>query len=242
MKPTAVVDASALVASVSTEDTHNAWAVAVIPKYRLAAPHHVLVESCNTLRKLELMSKISQVDAASDLHALRQVKLELYRFEPYADRIWSLRENLTPYDAAYVALAEELDCPLLTTDMRLLRAPGPRCKFIAPPPRMDGLPVQQATSSTVDSLRDHGSFPHTEHVAAQITIRNVPSEVRDRIKARAESRGQSMQAHILSELESNVRYATTAEWIRLIEERHRNRTSNVSNKEILEVLHEVRGD
>ena len=43
------------------------------------------------------------------------------------ERCWQLRSNLTPYDAAYVALAEAFDCPLLTADVRLSRATGPRC-------------------------------------------------------------------------------------------------------------------
>ncbi len=45
------------------------------------------------------------------------------------DRAYELRANVTPYDAAYVALAEALECPLLTGDRRLASAPGPRCEF-----------------------------------------------------------------------------------------------------------------
>jgi len=51
---------------------------------------------------------------------------------PHADmlpRIWELRDNVTPYDAAYVALAEALNAPLLTADARFAAAPGPRCEF-----------------------------------------------------------------------------------------------------------------
>ena len=43
------------------------------------------------------------------------------------DRIWKLRENLSAYDATYVAVAETLDTSLLTADARLARAPGPMC-------------------------------------------------------------------------------------------------------------------
>jgi predicted nucleic acid-binding protein len=43
------------------------------------------------------------------------------------NRAWELRENLTAYDALYVALAEELDCELVTADARIARAPGVRC-------------------------------------------------------------------------------------------------------------------
>ena len=46
---------------------------------------------------------------------------------PLLDRCWQLRENITIYDAAYVALAEALDAPFLTSDVRLSKAPGPRC-------------------------------------------------------------------------------------------------------------------
>lgn len=43
--------------------------------------------------------------------------------------MWELRDNLTPYDAAYVAAAELLRCPLVTADGKLARATGPRCDF-----------------------------------------------------------------------------------------------------------------
>jgi predicted nucleic acid-binding protein len=43
-------------------------------------------------------------------------------------RVWELRDNVTPYDAAYVALAEVLGATLLTADIRLSRAPGIQCQ------------------------------------------------------------------------------------------------------------------
>jgi len=60
-------------------------------------------------------------DALDDLHAL---DLERHAHEPLLDRIWSLRQNLTAYDAVYVALAEVLDTIVLTCDRKLARAPG----------------------------------------------------------------------------------------------------------------------
>ena len=60
--------------------------------------------------------------------------MELYPFAPVAHRVWELRANLTSYDAWYVALAEILDFPLETLDLKLSRAPGPRCDVIVPPP------------------------------------------------------------------------------------------------------------
>lgn len=53
--------------------------------------------------------------------------IELY---PFGDRIWELRDNLTAYDAWYVALAEGHDCPLATLDQRIVASVGPRCEFV----------------------------------------------------------------------------------------------------------------
>ena len=50
------------------------------------------------------------------------------------DRVWELRDNLSAYDASYVALAESLDCNLMTADARLSRAPGIRCVIELVPP------------------------------------------------------------------------------------------------------------
>lgn len=58
------------------------------------------------------------------LRYLRELDLERYPHEPFLPRIWMLRRNLTAYDAAYIALAEALDAPLLTSDGRVARAPG----------------------------------------------------------------------------------------------------------------------
>jgi len=57
-----------------------------------------------------------------------RVPLRRAPHRPLLDRCWELRENLSAYDAAYVALAELLDAVLLTADARLAKAPGPRCR------------------------------------------------------------------------------------------------------------------
>ena len=63
------------------------------------------------------------------------LELELHLFEPFSDRIWELRHNLTSYDAWYVALAESLDMPLATLDNRLAGTEGPKCRFLTPDER-----------------------------------------------------------------------------------------------------------
>ena len=90
------------------------------------------VEAANILRRQWLAGRISQ-DLAAIAHAdLLDLRIELYPYSPFADRIWELRANLTAYDAWYVAIAEARDAGLATLDMRLSRAQGPRCGFEVP--------------------------------------------------------------------------------------------------------------
>jgi len=67
--------------------------------------------------------------AQADLLSLR---VELFAYEPFATRVWELRENVTTYDGWYVALAESLNAKLATLDLRLTKATGPRCAFVTP--------------------------------------------------------------------------------------------------------------
>jgi predicted nucleic acid-binding protein len=60
---------------------------------------------------------------------LRSMRIDRMPHGPLMERCWSLRDNLTVYDAMYVALAEAIDVVLLTADERLARSPGPRCRF-----------------------------------------------------------------------------------------------------------------
>jgi len=64
---------------------------------------------------------------------LLDLRVELFPYAPFAARVWELRDNLTTYDAWYIALAEFLSSPVATLDRRLSRAAGPRCGFETPP-------------------------------------------------------------------------------------------------------------
>lgn len=59
---------------------------------------------------------------------LMDLPLERAPHRPLLPRCWELRQNLTPYDASYVALAEALEAVLITADARLAAAPGIRCE------------------------------------------------------------------------------------------------------------------
>jgi predicted nucleic acid-binding protein len=62
-----------------------------------------------------------------------ELPVELWPHEVLAARIWQLRRNLTSYDAAYVALAETIDAPLVTLDRRIQRVPDIGCTVDTPP-------------------------------------------------------------------------------------------------------------
>ena len=130
---TIVVDSSVLVESLVDVRSEGGWARSVLAADARAAPELALAEASNVLRRLELVGELSRLEATSAHRDLLRLDLKLVPFAPYAERIWALRGNLTSYDAWYVALAEALDCPLMTLDRRLGRASGPTCEITVPP-------------------------------------------------------------------------------------------------------------
>ena len=130
---TVVADASVLVAVLVDSGREGKWAESAVAEGSLAGPELALAEASNILRRLEQAGKISRLEANSAHRDLLRLDLELFPFAPFADRVWALRNNLTSYDAWYVALAEVLDCPLVTIDRKLSRASGPRCEILVPP-------------------------------------------------------------------------------------------------------------
>jgi predicted nucleic acid-binding protein len=82
------------------------------------------IEVAQTLRRYVREGEIDAASAASALEDLHALDLERHPHEPLLDRIWALRQNLTAYDAVYVALAEVLDTTVLTCDRKLAGAPG----------------------------------------------------------------------------------------------------------------------
>ncbi len=96
------------------------------PGETLHVPHLFEIEVLHALRRPSLRGTVSPERARLALSRLRDTRLVRYPHTPLMDRIWSLRNNLTAYDAAYVALAEALGAPLVTMDARLARAPGVR--------------------------------------------------------------------------------------------------------------------
>jgi predicted nucleic acid-binding protein len=132
---TVVVDASAVVAALVDNGSDGQWAGSELVRESLAAPHLMPVEAANILRRAVRAGDVSSDSAGQAHDDLVHLRVDLFPYEPLALRVWQLRDNLTAYDAWYVALAEALGAALVTLDERLSRAPGPQCAFRLPPTR-----------------------------------------------------------------------------------------------------------
>ncbi len=92
----------------------------------LHAPHLLAVEFAQVIRRYEAKRDVTPARGAEAIADLADLDVAHHPHEPLLPVIWRLRHNLTAYDAAYVALAEALDAPLLTLDPRLAAASGHR--------------------------------------------------------------------------------------------------------------------
>ncbi len=92
------------------------------PRENLHVPHLFGVEVLHALRRLTLTGYVSETRGSRAVNAMLSMRLTRYPHEPFVGRIWELKQNISAYDAAYIALAETLDAPLITTDKRLAQA------------------------------------------------------------------------------------------------------------------------
>jgi predicted nucleic acid-binding protein len=127
-----VVDSSVLVAALVDSGPHGAWAETILAGGPLYAPELARAEATNIFRRLERAKLITTPEANAARNDLMQLDIELFPFEPFADRIWELRHNVTSYDAWYVGLAEALKLPLATLDEPLSKSNGVTCDFLTP--------------------------------------------------------------------------------------------------------------
>ncbi len=94
---------------------------------QIATPDLLRVEVVSVIRRQLHVGTIDVTQAEQALVDLLELPLAVYPTAPLLRRCWQLRDNLTTYDACYIALAETLGCSLLTADTRLSRAPATRC-------------------------------------------------------------------------------------------------------------------
>jgi predicted nucleic acid-binding protein len=119
-----VLDASALVELLLNTAAGQAVARRMAdPSIGVHVPHLVDVEVVQALRRMAGLGELTVVEAETAIDDLRALDLQRHAHEPLLGRVWELRQNLSAYDAVYVALAEVLDTIVLTCDGRLARAP-----------------------------------------------------------------------------------------------------------------------
>jgi predicted nucleic acid-binding protein len=129
-----VVDASVLAVALVDDGADGDAARARLRGEDLVAPELLDLEVVSVLRGQMIAGALDDGRADLALDDLSAMPLKRAPHLPLLRRCWELRENLTTYDASYVALAEALDVLLLTGDQRIARAPGPRCQIEVLPP------------------------------------------------------------------------------------------------------------
>jgi predicted nucleic acid-binding protein len=96
---------------------------------QLHAPHLVDVEVVQGLRRLVRMGEVSAGRAEEAIADLTDLDLHRHAHLDFVSRAWKLRDNITTYDAMYVALAEAIEAPIVTCDSPLAEAPGHRARI-----------------------------------------------------------------------------------------------------------------
>ncbi len=95
----------------------------------LHAPHLLDVEIAQVLRRYALAGALGAERGVEALEDLADFPIARYPHQPFLFRAWELRNNVTAYDAAYIALAEALDATLVTRDAKLASAAGHRARI-----------------------------------------------------------------------------------------------------------------
>ena len=123
-----VIDASVVADALAEPTDAGERARATIENERdLHAPHLLDLEVTNSFRRRIAASELDLERATLAVADLLLLPLRRYPHGPMLPRIWELRDNVTPYDASYIALAEQLGCVFVTSDARLGAVPSARC-------------------------------------------------------------------------------------------------------------------
>jgi predicted nucleic acid-binding protein len=125
-----VVDASAIFeVLLRSVDAHSVEERLFDNGETLHVPHLLDIEVAQVIRRYAAKGEIDSARGGAALEDLALLPLRRYPHDLLLPRVWELRNNLTAYDAVYVALAEALHASLITRDKRLAAAPGHRAKI-----------------------------------------------------------------------------------------------------------------
>lgn len=122
-----VVDASVLAPAIVDAGTDGDTIRARLRGESIAGPDLLRIEVLAVIRKQLIAGALTTTQANDAVEDLLDLPVSVFPSASLLRRAWALRDNVTAYDACYVALAEALDCPLLTADTRLANAPGTTC-------------------------------------------------------------------------------------------------------------------
>lgn len=115
-----VIDSSALIDALTHEERGPRLRAALDDD--LFAPDLLVSEVLGFVRRKQFQQRLTTAEADELVGTFFELPIEYSHVWPYGSRMWQWRDNFTPYDAAYVALAADLKATLVTTDLRLARA------------------------------------------------------------------------------------------------------------------------
>ena len=123
-----VVDASVVVTALADDGPDGERARGRLVGEQITAPHLIDVEVVSAWRRLAAAGHLEERRAAFAQADLRALPITRVPHAPLMERCWELRRNMTVYDAAYVALAELVEAPLLTADASWRPRPAPHAR------------------------------------------------------------------------------------------------------------------
>lgn len=126
-----VVDSSVVVAGLTDDGPLGRGARQAMRDATMYAPDPIDIEVIAAVRGLMMRGDIEEIVAADAVDDVSRLRIKRLPTAQLHQRIWSLRHNVVPYDACYVALAEALGLPLFTLDRRLAASTGPTCEFLS---------------------------------------------------------------------------------------------------------------
>ena len=124
-----VVDASIVVTALADDGADGDLVRTRLRGELLAAPHVIDIEVLSAWRRLAAAGDLDDRRASLAIEDLRSLRMQRAAHGPLLERCWELRDNVTPYDALYVALAEAAGATRVTADAKLAAAPGPTCQI-----------------------------------------------------------------------------------------------------------------